>query len=185
VLEVLVMNIQSSNDEQNNRQNNEPASSRSKLIYDYTEKLYKLKSDNIDLLNTRLGVILGVSGGLLKFVFDLPSKDLVIQYLPCNTCFAFKLLACGLTFLAIFVTVYGLQSKAIGVLVQPRKLMTSEWYEKPEEKQRAYIINSWVEAIDEFTLSAQKKSKALNHSIALLIVALIFFFLDNLFPLLG
>jgi len=66
----------------------------------------------------------------------------------------------------------------MGIIVKPRELMTDYWYNESEERYRAYITNTWVEAIELFEEAAIKKGKRLNLAIWLLAIATIAFALD-------
>ena len=156
------------------------ASPRSKLIYDYTEKLYKAKSDNIDVLNTRLGLLLGASATLLKFVFDLKTEDLCIKQFQCYSCIGLQLLSISCIAISICFCLEGFKSKATGRFILPSELMKDKWYEAIEEKTRAFIINTWITTIDEFTKSAAEKSLFIRRSIKALTIALLLFSIDSL-----
>ena len=158
------------------------ASPRSKLIYDYTEKLYKTKSDNIDVLNTRLGLLLGASATLLKFAFDLhkETNDLCINSWYCYSCVALKLLSIAFIGQSIYLCLEGLKSSATGRIVLPSALMEDELYESIEEIIRAKIINTWIPTINEFDKSLVKKSSLIRQVITSLVYALLFFSIDSL-----
>lgn len=158
------------------------ASPRSKLIYDYTEKLYKAKSDNIDLLNTRLGLLLGASATLLKFVFDLYKEpnDLCVNGWYCYSCAALRLLSIAFIGGSIYLCLQGLRSNATGRIVLPSALMEDELYESIEEIIRAKIINTWILTINEFDKSLIKKSSLIKYAITSLSIALVLFSIDSL-----
>lgn len=157
------------------------ANPRSKLIYDYTEKLYKAKSDNIDVLNTRLGLLLGASATLLKFAFDLHKEtDLCIDGWYCYSCVALKLLSIAFIGQSIYLCLEGLKSSATGRIVLPSALMEDELYESAEEIIRAKIINTWIPTINEFDKSLIKKSSLIRQVITSLVYALLFFSIDSL-----
>ncbi|MEY3305763.1 MAG: hypothetical protein RLZZ139_4136 [Cyanobacteriota bacterium] len=160
------------------------ASPRSKLIYDYTEKLCKAKNDNIDTLNTRLGLLLGASATLLKFVFDLKTECLYIKQFQCYSCIGLQLLSIVCTAISIYFCLEGLNSKGTGKYILPSELMKDEWYEAIEEKTRAFIINTWIQTIEEFTASATEKSSFIRKSLRCLTFALLLFGIDSLLILL-
>jgi len=159
---------------------NVAASPRSKLIYDYTEKLCKAKNDNIDTLNTRLGLLLGASATLLKFVFDLKTENLCIKQFQCYSCIGLQLLSISFIAISICFCLEGLNSKATGRFILPSELMKDSWYESIEENTRAFIIKTWIETIDEFTTSAAEKSLLIRRSIKALTIALLLFSIDSL-----
>ncbi|MEG3925627.1 MULTISPECIES: hypothetical protein [unclassified Microcoleus] len=70
------------------------------------------------------------------------------------------------------------RSNPIGTIVKPRELMTDYWYNESDERCRAYITNTWVEARELFEEAAIKKGKRLNLSIWLLALATIAFALN-------
>ena len=158
------------------------ASPRNKTIYDYTEKLYKAKSDNIDLLNTRLGILLGASATLLKFVFDLYKEpnDLCINSWYCYSCAALRLLSIVFISGSIYLCLQGLRSNAIGRILDPSALMEDELYESIEEIIRVKIIKRWISVIDEFDRSGAKKSFLIKYAITSLLIALVLFSIDSL-----
>lgn len=158
------------------------ASPRNKTIYDYTEKLYKAKSDNIDLLNTRLGLLLGASATFLKFVFDLYKEpnDLCVNGWYCYSCAALRLLSIAFIAVSIYSCLQGLRANAIGRILDPTALMEDELYESIEEVIRVKIIKRWVAAIDEFDKSLVKKSSLIRQVITSLVYALLFFSIDSL-----
>ena len=127
-----------------NNDNNITANPRSKLIYDYTDKLHKAKSDTIDALNVRLGLLLATNVTLLKFLFDSRIKRLYIDNWYCYSCTGLQVFLLFISVFCVAASIYfclkGLSPKGIGIVVDPEELMKDEWYEALEEIQRAYII---------------------------------------------
>jgi len=144
-----------------------------RLAYEYTESVYKARNEALDNLNGRLGTFLGFGGLLLRFAADLPGIKT-----GCLTCLILKAIVCGFSAASIFVIATGLTSNPRGILVKPRELMTDYWYNESKERYRAYITNTWVEAIELFEKAAIKKGKRLNLAIWLLTLATIAFALD-------
>lgn len=143
------------------------------LAYEYTESVYKARNEALDNLNGRLGTFLGFGGLLLRFAADLPGLNT-----GCLTCLILKAIVCGFSAASIFAIATGLTSNPIGTIVKPRELMTDYWYNESDERCRAYITNTWVEAIELFEEAAIKKGKRLNLAIWLLALATIAFALD-------
>jgi hypothetical protein len=143
------------------------------VAYEYTESVYKARNEALDNLNGRLGTFLGFGGLLLRFAADLPGINT-----RCLTCLILKVIVCGFSAASIFAIATGLTSNPIGTIVKPRELMRDYWYNESDERYRAYITNTWVEAIELFEEAAIKKGKRLNLAIWLLALATIAFALD-------
>lgn len=165
----------------------EHGSVRSKLIYEYTEKLYRAKIDNTNVLNTRLGLLLGASATLLKFVFDLHAKDLLISSWLCYSCIAIQLISVCCIAISIYFCLQGLTSKAIGVITDPDRLVNKKyqlWREEngliSEGDWQEYIVLSWINATKDLNESAKVKSILIGQSIKSLVIALAFFSIDSL-----
>ncbi|MEG4960211.1 hypothetical protein [Microcoleus sp. K4-B3] len=143
------------------------------LAYEYTESVYKARKEDLDNQNGKLGTFLGFGGLLLRFAADLPGENT-----GCLTCLILKVMVCGFSAASIFACATGLTSNKLGHIVKPKDLMTDYWYNLSEERCRAYIINTWVEAIEVFEEAAIKKGQRLNIAIWLLAIATIAFALD-------
>lgn len=116
---------------------------------------------------------MGFGGLLLRFAADLPGRNT-----GCLTCLILKVIVCGFSAASICVSATGLTSSQLGFIVKARELMTDYWYNESDERCRAYITNTWVEAIELFEKAAIKKGKRLNIAIWLLALATIAFALD-------
>ena len=175
------------NNTQQINNNEEHGSVRSKLIYDYTEKLYKARIDNGNILNTKLGLLLGASATLLKFVLDLNTKELHINGLSCYSCVAIHLISACCIAISIYFCLQGLTSKSVGVIADPNRLVNKEygtWREKngliSEGDWQEYIVLSWINATQDLNKSAETKSILIRRSIASLIIAMALFSIDSL-----
>lgn len=143
-----------------------------KLIYDYTEALYKGVSDNIDAINTRLGAVIGFSGLLLRFAVDLPDVSNIIAGFHCNTCLMLKIACCGAAIVSILLAAFGLTGNPAGRIVKPNTLL-DKYYTDTEEKCRLYITRTWIQAIEDMRAVRQKQARKLNQAIWALVVAAI------------
>jgi len=175
------------NDTQQPNNNEEDGSVRSKLIYDYAEKLYKAKIDSRNALNTRLGLLLGASATLLKFVFDLKTKELCIDGLNCYSCIAIQLISVFCIAISICFCLQGLLSKPTGVIADPEQLVNEKYGAWREERGlisegdwQEYIVISWINATTVLNESAKTKSTLIRKSITSLTIALALFSLDSL-----
>jgi hypothetical protein len=153
------------------------------LIFEYTQSLHESISDNIDVLNTRLGVVIAYGGVLLRFALDLPGQSTIIKFpeigltLGCPICLILKLAVLVLATASICISVIGLSSEASGKIVKPKRLMKN-WYRKSEESCRCHIINTWIESIDLLRESRKNKATKLNKAIRLLAASTVVFALN-------
>jgi hypothetical protein len=141
-----------------------------KLTYEYTLSSIKVASESIDKLNTKLTVVLTLSGILINFGKDLPGYSTYIkchtsQY-PCITCYLLQLIAYILIALAIVTSLWGLLPTKAGKIVLPEQLLTDEWNKAEEEKYMTALIQYLEkETLLDINELGSKKGKRLNYTI--------------------
>jgi len=139
------------------------------LIYEYTESVLKGVNDSIKSLNTKLSSVIGLSGVLLKFTSDL-SHDT-------SWFIGLQVLICFLLVTTSWVGFLGLQPKNVGDIVRPKELRESFYYSTDEECRR-YIVDNWINAIDQLDQNRDEKQEHLNAAIACFALATSLFGLD-------
>lgn len=153
------------------------------LNYEYTESVLKNCNDSINSLNTKLSTFLGFAGLLLRFGFNLPlpvkCPQLDILGWECTICLLLKLSVLVLSAASICISAIGLTAQRNGTIVRPRKLMDDYWYKQPDERCRAFIINTWVVVTEELETLAIEKGDRLNLAIFCLSLAAVLFALDE------
>lgn len=154
-----------------------------KLAYEYTESTLKIVSAGIDVINTKLSTVLGFGGVLLRFAADLPSKSEIVSktgslgLLGCLS-LLLKLGVCLLSAASIILAIAGLYVQKGGDIVPPKRLMKKRWYYESDERCRAYIIKTWLNAFEELTSIRTSKAKRLKQSLVALGLAAVVFALD-------
>lgn len=133
----------------------------------YAEKVFEAKNKTIDNLNTRSGTFLGFSGVLLKFGLDLHDN--------CPMCLLLKISTLGLLCLSILFNALTLLANSKGYIMQPRKLMSDEYFKEEHNIIKARITNTLIEALEELDLDAIKKSQYLNSGIICITLATLAF----------
>jgi hypothetical protein len=83
-----------------------------KLTYDYTLNSIKVVNESVDKINTKLGLVLTLSGILVNFGKDLPGYSTIIAGTdlthPCLSCYLLKLSAYIFIVTAIAIALWGL-----------------------------------------------------------------------------
>lgn len=123
-------------------------------------------------MDTKLSAFLGFSVILLRFALNLPDNSVfdVIKVL--------KVLVCLFAGASVLFSAIGLTAKNRGTTVDPKVLMGDDWYWESEEKCRAFIVNTWIVATDEYEAAGKKKGQNLNLTIWLFCIATILFAVD-------
>jgi hypothetical protein len=116
-----------------------------KLTYDYTLNSIKIIREGIDKINTKLGLVVTLSGIMVNFGKDLPGYDLAIAktgltYL-CPSCYFLKLGAYVLIIAAISFALWGLSPAIGGKIILPAQLLEDEWNLAEEEDYLTALVN--------------------------------------------
>lgn len=130
-----------------------------KFIYDYTQEIFKAIQINIASLNTRLGVVIGFAGLMLRFSLDLPNCFL--------SCLLFKVTACISVGVALGFALFGFLTKPSGEYANAKELLENNYY-SPEELLRLQIIDAWNEGIAGLSVLQSRKNFSLNWSVGVL-----------------
>jgi hypothetical protein len=116
-----------------------------KLTYDYTLNSIKVVTESIDKINTKLGLVITLSGILVNFGKDLPGYNLVIAKTgltdTCLSCYLLKLGAYILIIAAISLALWGLSPAIGGKIVLPAQLLENEWNLADEEDYMTALIS--------------------------------------------
>jgi hypothetical protein len=115
-----------------------------KLTYDYTLNSIKVVNESVDKINTKLGLVITLSGIMVNFGKDLPGYDLVtaktgLTYV-CLSCYLFKLGAYVLIIAAISFALWGLSPAIGGKIILPAQLLENEWNLAEEEDYMTALI---------------------------------------------
>jgi hypothetical protein len=116
-----------------------------KLTYDYTLSSIKVVNESIDKINTKLAVVLTLSGVLVNFGKDLPGYSIVrttclSSTYPCLSCYLMKLSAYILIITAIAMALWGLWPSIGGKIVLPEQLLEDEWNLAKEENYLTALV---------------------------------------------
>jgi hypothetical protein len=116
-----------------------------KLTYDYTLSSIKVVNESIDKINTKLAVVLTLSGVLVNFGKDLPGYSVVeatclSSTYPCLSCYLMKLTAYILIIAAIAMALWGLWPAIGGKIVLPEQLLEDEWNLAQEENYLTVLV---------------------------------------------
>jgi hypothetical protein len=115
-----------------------------KLTYDYTLNSIKVVNESIDKINTKLGLVLTLSGILVNFGKDLPGYEILIVQTGltqvCVSCYLLKLSAYIFIITAIAMALWGLWPSTGGKIVLPEQLLQDEWNLIDEEDYMTALI---------------------------------------------
>jgi hypothetical protein len=115
-----------------------------KLTYDYTLNSIKVVNESVDKINTKLGLVLTLSGILVNFGKDLPGYNLVIANMGltyfCLSCYLLKLGAYILIIAAISFALWGLSPSISGKIILPAQLLEDEWNLANEEDYMTALV---------------------------------------------
>ena len=139
------------------------------IIYKYTESLVKDRNAGLVRLDMKSTVLIAFAGAIFKLATDLDAQSLIhVNSLDFKLSWLVYIFA-GLT---VLLASLGLTaSKTIGC-VDPRILMSDEWFDLDDDLHKGFIINTWIVALDEQTALAQRKHLRLNLTIWSLNIAL-------------
>lgn len=135
-------------------------------IYKYTQELLKEYESSLNRLDTKIAGFIGFSGVLIRLALDLPTDSEIKSVL--------RGFICGLSALTVLISTFGLVAKPSGVVADPKNLM-DRFFNKPQEWHQAYIINGWVDTLDEYKHVARKKIKTLSRAILSFVGAIVLF----------
>ncbi|MBC6417896.1 MAG: hypothetical protein GDA44_03430 [Prochloron sp. SP5CPC1] len=162
-----------------------------KLTYEYTLNSIKVVDESIDKINTKLAVVLTVSGVLVNFGKDLPGYSIPSgSDYPCLSCYLLKLIAYIFIIIAIATGLWGLSPVTGGKIVLPEQLLKDEWNLANEED----YMTALMEYLEKETLLVLIKIRVikasrLNWAIRALATSVILFCLDEILaisiPVLG
>lgn len=165
-----------------------------KLTYDYTINSIKILREEIQQVNTKLALVLTVSGVLVNFGKDLSGYYIVttcINYsYPCLTCYLFKLFAYVFMIVTIFMVLWGLYPISGGTIVLPQQLLNDEW-NLASEDEYLQSLTEYLETDALLILAAarKKKTKRLRWAIVSLSIVVILLIFDEIIatsiPILG
>jgi hypothetical protein len=156
-----------------------------KLTYEYTLNSIKAANESIDKINTKLVLILTISGILINFGKDLPGytsfvKCDVIQY-PCITCYLFQLVAYILITIAMGTSLWGLIPANAGKIILPSQLLVDEWNKAGEEEYMKALIENWEkDTLLDIDKLGKKKAKRLKYAIGEIGGAVLLLSLDKI-----
>lgn len=136
------------------------------IIYEYTRNVYGLVNDSANKLDTKLGIVIGFSGVLLRFVDDLDdyNRGLIIV----------KILICSSLVGSVVCSVIGLSPRASGDAVSPRELRM-DFYDTSAEECRRYIVDNLINAIEQVDKSRDTKGTWLTRAIWALAIGAVLF----------
>lgn len=119
-------------------------------IYKYTSNLLQSQEDSLIKLDNKISIFIGFSGVLTRLALDLPGKT--------TAGIIVKIVVCIFGIMSILISATGLLARHTGKVAAPETLMSDEWFfNKKEEEHQAYIINGWIDAMDEYELIIKKK----------------------------
>jgi hypothetical protein len=111
-----------------------------KLTYDYTLNSIKVVNESVDKINTKLGLVLTLSGILVNFGKELPGYEIAGLTQPCLSCYLLKLIAYVLIITAIATALWGLWPSIGGKIVLPEQLLQDNWNLIDEEDYLTALI---------------------------------------------
>lgn len=165
-----------------------------RLTYDYTLNSIKVVQDDIDKINTKLTLILTISGVLVNFGKDLPAYIVPLEcnqsIYPCPSCYLLKFLAYFLIIMTICLGLWGLSTGSSGKIILPQQLLRDEWNQAEEEEYLTALIQ-YLQTETMLVLNNTRYWKAikLEQATRTVVTAVILFLLDEIIvisiPVLG
>lgn len=145
------------------------------LSYGYLDKSVTEIKSNIDTINTRLGLIVGLDATFLRFSSGLPDQTVTIasvtdNLLFCYSCLILKILFCVCLSTSIGIAVWGLFPVKISTTLTPTQLLDNA-NSASENNFKLAIIYFWDKIIPELLKVREKKSSRLRYAIGLFAVA--------------
>ena len=140
------------------------------LIYEDTANLLKSVQENINSINTRLGVVIGfnVTSILIssKLPDRLPNVNLISleASLPCHFCLLLKVLAYLFFMISLFLSLWGFFPQSKDTFIFP-KIQIEKSYGYSEINFRIAIIEARDEMIEDLVKLVHKKADRLRCSL--------------------
>lgn len=150
------------------------------FAYEYTRDLLQMRLANFDKLNTRLGAFLAFGGVVLRFAFDSPGSIRLADSWVCYTCLGAKILVFAFAVAAIWVSGTELRSSPTNGMINPKKLMADNLFHAEQGRGKAFIVNTWIQTLEEIEPQLLDKGKRLNQTIILLSLAVTTLAIDML-----
>jgi hypothetical protein len=156
-----------------------------KHTYDYTLASIKGISDNIDVINTRLTIVLTLGGILLNFGNGLLDqakllKGINLDFLY-NAFLIFHIVSCILIISSMIITLWELVSSKGGCIILPNKL-TSEELKNTEEDRYLLSVIKFHEDNNILPLKELRDKKVLGFywSVRIITFAMIFIGIEEI-----
>ena len=142
----------------------QPSENVVKTIYEYTQRLLTEEGESLTRIDNKVGIFIGFSGILIRLAYDLPHQTFILFLLRCAVCI--------FAVLSIAVSSLGLLSKPSGNVVDPKELMSDDWFFEMEvDDHQAYITNGYIETLDEFEILLAKRRLVLAYVISFFVIA--------------
>lgn len=164
-----------------------------RLTYEYTLNSIKVVDESIDKINTKLAIVITLSGVLVNFGKDLPGYSTTIcekvNY-PCPACYFMKLAAYVCIIIAIGLGLWGLSPASAGKIVLPEQLLMDEWNLASEEDYMTALIQ-YLEKETLLVLNKirDKKASTLDCAVRFIAASVVLLILDEILvtsiPILG
>jgi hypothetical protein len=165
-------------------------STNERLTYEYTKSAVEIVNKNIDSLNTKLGAVLALSVGLMRFSDGLPDLSTVVTTpnleleFRCYWCLFYKILNYILLIVAVGLSLWGLSPNISGKIALPGELLQEKWNNIPE-KDYMYGLSLFMEEnLLDFDRVRIQKSSRLKWAVIAVSAAAITLGLDTLWGLL-
>ena len=146
------------------------------LIYEDSANLLKSVQENINSINTRLGVVIGFNVTSILLSSKLPGRfpDIALipleDFLPCNSCLLFKVLTYIFLISSLFFSLWGFSPQSKDTFIFPkRQLEKSSSYSGRDF--RIAIIEARDEMIIDLMKLVHEKADRLRYALIALGVA--------------
>lgn len=150
------------------------------LSYEYIEKSIKEVQDASNHINTQLGLLIGFNLTFTRFFINgLPDRTYNLDFLPCNSCWLFKILAYIFSVASIILCFTGLYKTIDYNIIKPNVLVKN-CDRAPNVELKLAIIDTWNEKLEKFINLAEQKKELLNYSIILLLFSGLIAALDKI-----
>ncbi len=157
------------------------------LIYEYAEKALKDIQTSSNVLNTKLGAVIGFDAALIRFSSSLPDKSFVVDlpniniHLICNFCFLLKLSAYIALIISLAFGLWGFKPQKGGEIILPEELI-EKCLDISEEHYRRSIIENWNKSIKDLAYIRDKTAERLNRAVLALGIAAFLSAIDVILP---
>jgi hypothetical protein len=147
---------------------------KNELVSQYIEHSYKVTTDSLNSLNTRLTTLIGFSGILLRFTIDLPEVTIHdFQLTP-----IIKTIVSIILFFVILFLMVGLFPKASGSPYTGQELLDKLSQKDTHNECIRFVILHRDKTIEDIDKLRFKKSHNLKISNVLIIISIFLFALD-------